>query len=115
VTAVLDEAVLRRVYGGRQVLYDQLGLLVTTTRRPSIDVRVLPFNQERQVVVFGSFYIMEFAHDPSMIYIETPAGGLYESGGAVEEYERVFDHVLAVALNPEESIAAIERARAELV
>ncbi len=111
VTAVIDEAVLYRAYGSHTILREQLGALVNAARLPSLDLRVVPFAQAQQVIVFGSFSIMNFAEDPPLVYIETLAGGLYGSGDTLQAHQQVFDRVLAAALGPEESIAAIERAQ----
>ena len=114
VAAVLDESVLHRAYGGRRILYEQLGVLISAAHRSSIDIRVLPFDQERQIVFFGSFHILQFANDPSIVYIETLSGGFYQSGDAVDAHEQAFDYALTAALDPEKSVTAMERARARL-
>ena len=43
-SVVLDEAVLRRVAGDREVMAEQIDHLVMMAERPNVDIRVLPLD-----------------------------------------------------------------------
>jgi hypothetical protein len=57
----------------------------------------------------GSFVILDYAEDPSLVYREARPSSSYEEGPAVEERRTVFQHLSASALGPTESIAWLKR------
>ncbi|SRR6266536_3350123 len=104
--AVLGEAVIRRVVGGPQVMRAQLEHIVGLADRPHISVQVLPFKAGAHPAMDGSFIILGFpeAPDPDVVYLESQTGSLYlEKPPEVERYQTVFNHLVAKALDPDES------------
>ncbi len=59
--AVIDEAVLRRNLGGRQVMRDQLDHILEAGKRPNITVQVVPFDRSDAAAVGGPFTLLRFA------------------------------------------------------
>jgi transcriptional regulator with XRE-family HTH domain len=59
-TAVLDEAVLRREVGGAEVMASQLRRLVEAAELPHVSLHVLPFAAGGHIGVTGSFVIFSF-------------------------------------------------------
>jgi hypothetical protein len=58
----------------------------------------------------GSFVILDYAEDPSVVYLEASPHSVYvEAPDEVEERRRVFEHLSATALAPDESIAYLRR------
>src|SRR5690349_9896931 len=73
---VIDEAVLRRVIGGRAVMRAQLRRLLDLAERPHLAIRVLPFALGEHVGLRGPFVLLEFAgtNDPDVVYLEQRRG-----------------------------------------
>jgi hypothetical protein len=60
----------------------------------------------------GAFSILGFpeATDPDVVYLENQAGSLYlEEEPEIDRYARMFSHLIAKALDPEESRRMIAR------
>ncbi len=112
-TAVIDEAALRRPIGGRDVMRGQLHALLDAARRPNVDVRVLPLEVGTHAGLDGPFILLGFPEDiaPDVAYVGTRLGdGYAESADVVRRIKVDFDHLKSAALPPEgsmEMIAAI--------
>jgi len=104
--AVIDEAALRRLVGGPEVMEAQIEHLTKLSRRPNITVQVIPFGAGAHPGMPGSFVLMDFRDDldPALVYIDTMAGDLFlESDADVRRYTQIFDHLRAAALSPSDS------------
>jgi transcriptional regulator with XRE-family HTH domain len=115
--AVLNEAVIRRVVGGAQVMREQLTRIAETAALPHVNVQVLPFGAGVHPAMDGSFEILGFPEpgDPDVVYLENQAGSLYlEEAAEIDRYARMFSHLMAKALDPEESRRLIARIAADL-
>lgn len=107
---ILDEAVLRRVVGGPDVMVDQLLQLIEFGRQDHITLQVLTFKQGYYWDGKGEPAILHFPWDEdSVVYIESRLGGEFlEREADVRSYERAWDHLRRTALPPLESLAMIE-------
>jgi transcriptional regulator with XRE-family HTH domain len=117
VTAVLDEAVLRRRVGGVSVMRAQLAYLRRLASRPYVTMQVLPFSAGATPGLTGPFVILEFAAaaDTDVVYLETQPGAIWiDKQDDVAPYRGAFDSVRGAALSPEASDALIERVADEL-
>ena len=115
--AVLNEAVIRRVVGGARVMREQLGHIADMATLPHVNVQVLPFGAGVHPAMDGSFEILGFPEpgDPDVVYLENQAGSLYlEEAAEIDRYTRMFSHLMAKALDPEESRRLIARSAADL-
>jgi hypothetical protein len=104
--AVLNEAVVRRNVGGNAVMREQLDHLVQVCGLPKVTIQVLPFSAGVHPAMDGSFSILGFPvpSDPAVVYMENQAGSVYlEEPGDVDRLSRVFSHLIAKALSPEDS------------
>lgn len=84
---VLDEAVLRRPIGGREVMREQLEALLEAGQQDNISIRVLPAAVgPHPGIGEGSFTIFKFPlpMDRDVVFLESAAGPIY-----VEDLERV--------------------------
>ena len=100
--AVLDEAVLCRRVGGRDVLRRQLEHLRSMASRPNITVQVLPFESGEHAAMDGGFAIVGFPEsvDPDIVYLEHTTGDLYiEEAQAVARYSLLFERLLKRSLS----------------
>jgi transcriptional regulator with XRE-family HTH domain len=107
---VLDEAVLRRPVGGRQVMDEQLQRLIDAAALPKVTIQVLPFSVGAHAGMDGEFTILSYDDpaDPDVVYLETSVGEHFEESTAVtRRYNAIFDELRAAALNPAESIRTL--------
>ena len=111
-SAVVDEAVLHRVVGGRSVMRDQLAHLVAAAALPSVTVQVLPFAAGVHPAMSAGFTLLGFGDlvMPDMAYVEHPVGAVHiDKIADVDRATLVFDRLRTLALSPEHSVALIER------
>jgi hypothetical protein len=75
----MDEAAVRRMVGGRDVMRAQLERLQREAARPNVTVQVIPFDAGSHPGMDGAFVVLEFSgpHDQRIVYIDSAAGGLF--------------------------------------
>lgn len=115
--AVVDESVLHRPIGGRQVLREQIEHLLEAARSPHISLQVLPFELGRSAAE-GAFTILRFAEPelPDIVYLEHMCGALYlDKTEDVEMYTKASHRLAVDAQTPEETQRTLERARSTLM
>jgi transcriptional regulator with XRE-family HTH domain len=108
--AVVDEAAIRRVVGGRAVMAAQLRHVLDMMTRPNITVQVIPFDTGAHPGMPGAFVLMEFRDDldPELVYVDTLAGDIFlEADDDVRRYRQMFDYLRAGALSPADSAKLI--------
>ncbi|MEV7970963.1 helix-turn-helix transcriptional regulator [Sphaerisporangium sp. NPDC088356] len=100
--AVIDEAVLHRQVGGREVMRAQLQRLCDVSEEPNITLQVVPFGDGAHAGMHGSFILMQFGEgNEDVIYIEGMTADLFlENESDIQRYSLVFEHLRAVAASP---------------
>ncbi|MDN3058719.1 helix-turn-helix transcriptional regulator [Streptomyces sp. SRF1] len=114
--AILDESVIRRVVGSREVMREQLEHLLRANESPDITLQVLPFAKGAHSAAMGSFVILGGV-EPSLdvVYVDIHVGSLFmEKDEELERYRVAFDYLRAQALDMASSSALIERVRKEI-
>jgi transcriptional regulator with XRE-family HTH domain len=119
---VLDESVLYRQCGSAEIMQAQLKHLLKLSKRPRIDIQVLPLNAGAGAAPDhdgATFEIMKFPpsmeNDPGLVYLEPLTGGQYiERPDHIAAYERALTRVQALAPSQRASRAIIERAMKEV-
>ena len=109
---VMNEAVIRRIVGGAEAMRGQLNHIAEVAKLSHVNVQVLPFGAGVHPAMDGAFSILGFpeATDPDVVYLENQAGSLYlEEEAEIDRYARMFSHLMAKALDPEESRRMIAR------
>jgi uncharacterized protein DUF5753 len=109
--AIVDEAAVRRLVGGPDVMAAQLRALAEISRLPHITIQVIPFVVGAHAGMPGSFVVMDFpdAADPALVYLDSMAGDLFlERDADVRRYGVTFEHLQAAALNPADSKRLVE-------
>jgi transcriptional regulator with XRE-family HTH domain len=91
VWAVLDEAVLRRAYGGPGVLRAQLVHLAAAARLPHVTLQVVPFSRGGHAGASGAFSLLRFAERdlPDVVYLEQLTSAVYLDQRADEAWRRI--------------------------
>ncbi|MGH3323404.1 MAG: DUF5753 domain-containing protein, partial [Streptomyces sp.] len=108
VWAVLDEAVLMRPVGGRDVMRDQLSRLLEAAESSSVTVQVLPFDHGAHDLLGGSMTVLTMADDTEAVYLEgADYGQLIEEPAEVKRHSVIYDRLRAVALPPKMSLDMI--------
>ncbi|GAB7102710.1 helix-turn-helix transcriptional regulator [Streptomyces phaeofaciens JCM 4814] len=106
-SAVLDEAVLRREVGGPEVMADQLRRLAEAARLPQVRLQVLPFAAGAHIGVTGPFVILSFSStsDLDVVVLDHLTSSLYlERKEDLQAYTEAFNALRAQALSPEDTL-----------
>ena len=114
--AVIDEAVIRRVVGGTEVMRGQLRYLADSAQQGKTTIQVVPYRASAHAGTTGPFVILDFEEptDPAMVYVETLAGDIYlEERSDVNRYTLAFDRLRAASLH-HDSMQLIEQAASTL-
>jgi transcriptional regulator with XRE-family HTH domain len=114
--AITDEAAVRRLVGGREVMRAQLGRLREAAARPNVTLQVIPFDAGSHPGMDGAFIVLEFPDpaDQSIVYTESAAGGLFlEEEAEIRRYILSFEHLRAAALRPEVTVSLLADIAAE--
>lgn len=105
-TVVLDEAVLHREVGGPGVLGRQLRRLSEASRRPGVELLVLPFSAGAHAALSESFMILNFAENARgpVVHSEGLTGGFFHlKPDEVQIFREAFEDVRTRALSAEAS------------
>lgn len=112
IDVLLDEAVLHRVFGSREILDEQLLHLVELGATPHITLRVLPFTAGISTVG-GPFVILEFNDDADAdaVYLENTlsTSQFFDRVEGITRYREAFDRLADAALTPAESLRYLAR------
>lgn len=114
--AILDESVIRRVVGSREIMREQLGRLLDANESRDITLQVLPFSNGAHTAALGSFVILGGV-EPSLdvVYVDLHVGSLFmEKEEELSRYRLAFDYLRAQALDMAASSAVIARVRKEI-
>ncbi|MGH3942600.1 MAG: helix-turn-helix domain-containing protein [Pseudonocardiaceae bacterium] len=77
--AVINEAVLRRDIGGREVMLGQLRHLVEMAELPNITIQVVPFSVGFHPAMASSFTLLRFSGTPVMdaVFVDLKGGAVF--------------------------------------
>jgi transcriptional regulator with XRE-family HTH domain len=112
VWAVMDEAVLRRPYGGAAVMRAQIRRLLEAAELPHVTLQVVPFARGGHAGASGAFSVLRFREQdlPDVVYIEQLTSAVYlDQRPDVEHYLEVADQLSGEALTPADTAAFIEQ------
>lgn len=107
---VMDEGVVRREFGGREVLRGQLEQLLLIGRMRNVEIQVMPLDREDNAGAGGPFTLMETEKQERIAYVEVQGGSrLYTERKRVRDLEVRYGIIRAQALSPRESLTFIEK------
>jgi hypothetical protein len=104
--AVVEESVLWRPIGGREVLRNQLTALIEAIRRPNITLQIIPLGSTGHVATGGAFSVLRFPqHDlPDVVYLEHLTSALYlDKRDDLDAYNRVLDNLAVSGPPPQQA------------
>ncbi|MCX3063423.1 DUF5753 domain-containing protein [Streptomyces beihaiensis] len=110
ISCILDEATLRRVVGGPDIMRGQLQHLLDVTgeqdhvamtgEHDHVAIQVLPFEAGAHAAVDGPFQVLHFPAGPPVAVVETKMTSLYlEEDGDVDRYVSALDTLRTKALD----------------
>lgn len=114
--SIMDEAVLRRPFGGPTVMHAQLKHLLEVADLPHVTLQVVPFARGGHAGACGSFAVLRFEERdlPDVVYTEQLTGAIYlNQRPDVERYLEVLDELSGEALTPTATRNFIEQVAQE--
>jgi transcriptional regulator with XRE-family HTH domain len=92
---VLDEAVLHRWVGGRDVMRRQLKHLKEYATRDHVTIEIVPFRAGAHPGMKGPFVILEFSEFDDVLYLENSRGSMVsrDKQDEIETYRESFDQL----------------------
>jgi transcriptional regulator with XRE-family HTH domain len=114
--AVVDEAVLRRPFGGNEVMREQLEHLLKMLELPHVTLQVAPF--EVTAAAAGTpVTLLRFADPdlPDKVYLEHLTNAVYlDKESEIDQYTLIMDRLCAEACQPRETADVIRHLIDEL-
>lgn len=120
---LLDESVLHREVGGREVMHEQLIQLAEVADKPHVTVQVIPFSVGAHMGFDHAFMYLQFdklSGVPDTVFVENLLGHFFldadEHGTKMERFDETRKQLVAVAMSPDESkkrIMALSKRMAE--
>ncbi|MGW3039321.1 helix-turn-helix domain-containing protein [Kitasatospora sp. NPDC001159] len=115
--AVLDEAALRRPWGGPGLMRGQLDRLLEVAELPHVQLQVLPLGTAGLAAEGGAFSVLGFAETElaDVVYLEQFTTALYvDKPAEVASYRQAMEGLLAESLGPEQTRDLLHSVRQEL-
>ncbi|WP_436495643.1 helix-turn-helix domain-containing protein [Actinokineospora sp. HUAS TT18] len=106
--ALIDEAALRRPFGGAEVMVQQLNWLIGRAQQPNITIRVIPF-RHGGYINHGMYALMEFRDAPPVIYVEGEATGFLDGPQATPKFRTRTADLERIALGQADSVNFLMR------
>lgn len=107
---IVDEAALRRLVGGPEVMRAQMAALLKAAELPKLSLQVIPYATGAHASMTGGFAVLQFPEpeDDDAVYVETPAGELFvEDAEEVSRFHVAFQHLVGNALSPRDTVKFI--------
>jgi transcriptional regulator with XRE-family HTH domain len=110
-TAILDESILWRGYGGPQVMHEQLSKLLRVSEQSNVEVLVRPFASPQPPPTAPPFTYLDFGESfHSVVFVELLNGGVYvENDLDTYRYSLVLGYLREQALDETASRDMIRR------
>jgi transcriptional regulator with XRE-family HTH domain len=109
--AVIDEAALRRPFGGPETMRAQIEHLIAVSEgMPNVRLQVLPFSAGGHLALGGPITVVRFAeHDlDDLIYLEQLTGARYPEGAEAARYQKIMDLLAIRAARPARTTAFLK-------
>ena len=107
--ALMDEAVLRRRVGSREVMYRQLLYLIEQGQLPNISIQVVPADCGANAGCVGAFTIASVVGTPDVLLSNAVEDVTTEQESTVHKAQAVFDWVRSDALPRTQSLELIAK------
>ncbi|WP_431773158.1 helix-turn-helix domain-containing protein [Streptomyces cucumeris] len=112
---VIEESVLRKPFGGKQVLRGQLEQLLLIGEKRNVEIQVMPLSRDDNAGVDGPLTLMTPKGGEQLAYLECQGHStLLTDREEVRPIAARYGIIRAQALNPRESLVFIEKLLGEL-
>jgi transcriptional regulator with XRE-family HTH domain len=112
---IMTEVGLRQPIGGRKLMAKQVRHLVDLAERANIRINVLPAAIAEHPGLLGQFLIMEFADDPTVVYVEAKTTGLFlDDEDKVALYKLTAEKLTDLALDEQRSLRLLKSIASDL-
>jgi transcriptional regulator with XRE-family HTH domain len=105
---IMDEAVVRRVVGGRDIMRHQVQHVIDVSDMSNVTIEIVPFTAGLLQGLQGQFLMYEFpdAADDDVLYLEDARGALLsrDNQDEVLSFREKFEELREASLGPEVSI-----------
>jgi transcriptional regulator with XRE-family HTH domain len=109
-TALIGESALYQQIGGRDVLREQIRHLITMSRHPKINLRIVPLATDWHPMLEGIFVVLESEQSAPIVQLENRRSSLLLHEPAdVESYEQAVSTVLDLSLSQDDSRKLLAR------
>jgi transcriptional regulator with XRE-family HTH domain len=101
---ILDESVVRRLVGGREVMRGQIRHLIELASRRNVTIEIVPFSAGISRGMQGPFVVFEFpeAEDDDVLYLESTRGDWNwtsrENSEEILDYRVIFEELRGMSL-----------------
>ncbi|MEO3809619.1 helix-turn-helix transcriptional regulator [Sphaerisporangium sp. B11E5] len=105
---LLDESILHRHVGGREIMREQMERLIDTASLPRVTIQVVPFTAGAHIGFNSAFTLLEMADSrvSDVVYTESIVRMEYfEKPTELALYREAIEHLRAVSLDPQASVA----------
>jgi transcriptional regulator with XRE-family HTH domain len=113
---VLDESVISRIVGERNVAQRQLARLIDLASRPNITIQIVPFTAGLHSGLLEPFIILEFPdpEDSDVLYLESSRDAIisHDEAGEITGYREVFEQLRDISLGPADTLEYLRNAQA---
>lgn len=107
---VVDEGVLRRPIGSREIMLAQLDRLLSLAAESFVRFQVMSFAKGVHAAMDGAFTLLGMPNGQRLAYAEMPGSGrVISDADEVEECTQRFGALQSLSLSPDESIEFISR------
>lgn len=108
--AIIDEAVVSRPFGTKTERQEQLQRLIDTGESEHITVQLIRFSAGMHPGLACSFTLLEYEHDPTIVYIDMADNALYlEQPHDVERHNLMYRHLQATALDKDATVRILTK------
>ncbi|MFF8815271.1 helix-turn-helix domain-containing protein [Streptomyces pactum] len=100
--AIIHEAALRVLYGGREVMRDQLLRLIELSRLPHVTIQVVPLEDEGRAAFIHAFMVIQpqVAELGTVLADQLGTAQLFDDPQVISDYEHSFARLSELALPP---------------
>jgi transcriptional regulator with XRE-family HTH domain len=108
--AIVDEAVLHRPVGGRDIFRRQLEYLLETAKKPNLALQITEYEASAMHASPSAFSILRFADDqlPDIVYVEQLDSAIYlDKREDTDRYSLAADRLGVISATPDQSIALL--------
>lgn len=115
--SIMDESVLRREVGGREVMHAQLRHLIKmASTQPNITLQVVRNSTGAHAGIGGQLSLLRFEPGAAPVgYVDSQGGNLIiDKEDELERFQSVIDRLRGTAPSPEDSMAFIQEIAEEL-